>query len=84
MHGALSPREWQAAGLVADGLTNNAIAEVTGLSPHTIKTYVANACRKVGVANRTGLAAWYATQKSNRPVDWGFSISDLGLNHGGP
>jgi DNA-binding NarL/FixJ family response regulator len=49
---ALSERERQVLGLVADGLTNARIAEVLFLSPHTVRTHVRNCLRKLGVSTR--------------------------------
>jgi DNA-binding NarL/FixJ family response regulator len=41
--------------LVADGLTNAAIAERLVLSPRTVETHVANLVAKTNVAGRSGL-----------------------------
>ena len=57
-HG-LSPRERKVVALVAEGKSNAQIAMATGLSPSTVKDYVANACHKLGVEGRVGLAVWW-------------------------
>ena len=45
--------------LVAHGRTNAEIAaELVHLGPGTVKTHVANVQRKLGAANRVGIAAW--------------------------
>jgi DNA-binding NarL/FixJ family response regulator len=54
---ALSPRELEVLELVADGLTNQAIAEQLGLSSRTVKTHVQNLLTKLDVPDRTGAVA---------------------------
>ncbi|PKV90064.1 AAA family ATPase [Streptomyces sp. TLI_146] len=57
-HGdTLTPREHQVALLAAQGLTNRAIAEDLHVSSRTVEQHVAKAIRKLGVSNRTQLAA---------------------------
>jgi len=59
MHqGQLSPREREAAGLVACGMTSAEIARSLGLSASTVKHYVESAMRKAGATNRVALAMW--------------------------
>ncbi|GAA3870272.1 response regulator [Streptomyces sedi] len=55
---ALTEREAEVAGLVAQGCTNAEIAAELLISPGTVKTHVASAQRKVGARNRVGVAAW--------------------------
>ncbi|SFS75246.1 LuxR C-terminal-related transcriptional regulator [Saccharopolyspora flava] len=50
---ALAPRELEALRLVDIGASNVEIAARLGLSPETVKTYLRNATRKLGVRNRT-------------------------------
>jgi DNA-binding NarL/FixJ family response regulator len=52
----LTKREMQVLNLVAQGLSNKDIAEELSLKPSTIKIHVGNACRKLGVENRTQAA----------------------------
>jgi DNA-binding CsgD family transcriptional regulator len=54
---SLTPTEAQVVELVADGLTNPQIAERMFISRATVKVHVAHIFRKLGVANRTELAA---------------------------
>ena len=54
----LSDREAQVAQLVADGLTNKAIASQLQLSVRTVESHVRNALAKAAVENRTQLATW--------------------------
>jgi DNA-binding NarL/FixJ family response regulator len=52
----LSRLEAQILGLVAEGLSNAAIADRVHLSPHTIKFHVHRILQLAGVVNRTELA----------------------------
>ena len=49
----LTPRELDVLELVAEGLSNKAIAGRLGISDQTVKFHVASICAKLGVANRT-------------------------------
>jgi len=53
---ALSPRERQLVGLVAQGLRNREIAEQLGVTEGTVKVYLHSIFEKLGVASRTELA----------------------------
>jgi len=50
---ALTPREVEVVGLLAEGLPNKAIAARLGISDQTVKFHVASICGKLGAANRT-------------------------------
>jgi predicted ATPase/DNA-binding NarL/FixJ family response regulator len=63
----LTPREVEIASLVADGLTNRAIAEQLVLSQRTVDTHVHNVRTKLGVHNRSQIAAWVTT---HAPSEW--------------
>ena len=54
---ALSRSEQAVARLVADGLTNAEIGRRLTISPRTVESHVAHALAKLGVRNRTELAA---------------------------
>ncbi len=58
----LSPQERRVVAAVAEGKTNKQISLELGLAESTVKDYVANACHKVGVDNRTALTAWWVRQ----------------------
>lgn len=52
----LTPREIDVLQLLVEGLTNQAIAQVLGLSAGTVKSYVATILRKLEVSDRTQAA----------------------------
>ena len=52
----LSPREQQAAQLVAQGLSDKEIARRLNISATTVRTHLEHAFRKTGATNRAGLA----------------------------
>lgn len=54
----LTPREMDVLQLLVEGLTNQAIAQVLGLSAGTVKGYVQTILRKLDVADRTQAAVW--------------------------
>ena len=58
----LSARELEVAGLVAEGLSNKAIAARLHLSVRTVESHVRHVLAKVGLDNRTQLATW-ATER---------------------
>ncbi|MGW2477037.1 ATP-binding protein [Streptomyces sp. NPDC001665] len=66
----LTPREREVAELVAEGLTNQAIASRLYLSHRTVETHVSRAFRKAGVTTRTALAALMArpAQRAGEPT----------------
>jgi predicted ATPase/DNA-binding CsgD family transcriptional regulator len=64
----LTKREWEVAQLVAEGLSNQEIADRLVISRRTAETHVDRILSKVGFHNRTQLASWVATA-SHRPAD---------------
>lgn len=65
--GALTQRENEVAGLVAQGLTNRAISGMLGLSQHTVKNYVFRIYEKLGVTNRVELTRQVMPSAVPRP-----------------
>lgn len=55
----LTPREGEIAGLACQGMANKQIARRLGASEGTIKIHLHNIFQKLGVTNRTALAALY-------------------------
>jgi DNA-binding NarL/FixJ family response regulator len=56
--GSLTARERQIALLLADGLANRTIADRLAVSERTVESHVRNLLTKLGLANRTQVAAW--------------------------
>jgi predicted ATPase/DNA-binding CsgD family transcriptional regulator len=56
--GGLSEREAEVAGLVAQGLSNKAIAATLHLSVRTVESHVRHTLAKTRLDNRTQLATW--------------------------
>lgn len=60
--GALSRREMEVAGLVAEGLTNRAIAERMFIAERTVDGHLEHIREKLGVNSRTQVATWFVAQ----------------------
>jgi DNA-binding CsgD family transcriptional regulator len=54
----LTPREYEVVGLIAAGLSNQEIAQATGLSINSIKSYIRGAYRKIQVTTRSQAVLW--------------------------
>jgi len=61
--GGLTRREREVAELVADGLTNRAIAQRFHLSERTAANHVQHILDKLGLANRSQIASFVSSQK---------------------
>jgi pimeloyl-ACP methyl ester carboxylesterase/DNA-binding CsgD family transcriptional regulator len=59
----LTGRELEVAGLVARGLTNQAIARRLSVAPRTAEAHVENIRRKLQVRSRAQIAAWITEQQ---------------------
>jgi pimeloyl-ACP methyl ester carboxylesterase/DNA-binding CsgD family transcriptional regulator len=59
----LTDRELEVAGLVAEGLTNQAIARRLSVAPRTAEAHVENIRRKLQVRSRAQIAAWVTEQR---------------------
>ncbi len=57
-HEGLTDREAEILALITQGKNNAEIAELTYLSPNTIKSYVRNLYRKIDVDSRTQAVVW--------------------------
>ncbi|GAA4475558.1 hypothetical protein GCM10023094_13200 [Rhodococcus olei] len=62
---ALTRREQQVAELVAEGLSNKAIADKLVISKRTVDGHVEHVLAKLGFASRTQVAAWVQSRKSD-------------------
>jgi predicted ATPase/DNA-binding CsgD family transcriptional regulator/Tfp pilus assembly protein PilF len=56
--GPLTPREHEIVTLIAQGLTNQQIADELVISPATVARHVANILPKLGFSSRTQVASW--------------------------
>jgi DNA-binding NarL/FixJ family response regulator len=56
--GGLTPREYEIAGLVAQGLTNREIAEQLVIAKRTAETHIDHILNKLDLANRVQIAIW--------------------------
>lgn len=54
----LTEREAEILALITQGLDNAQIAERTGLSPNSVKSYIRNGYRRIGVTNRSNAILW--------------------------
>lgn len=61
---AVSRAELAVLALVADGLSNAAVAGRLHLSENTVKFHLRNIFQKLGTRNRTGAARWYLRQEA--------------------
>ncbi len=58
--GGLTNREWEVAGLVAQGKSNREIADSLVISERTIETHISNIFNKLSFSSRTQIAIWAA------------------------
>jgi DNA-binding NarL/FixJ family response regulator len=65
---ALTQQEFRILTLIAEGYSNNEIAETLSVSRNTVKSHVQNIFRKLGVSDRTQ-AAIFAIRKGLAPID---------------
>ena len=64
----LTPRESDVAALLADGLSNHAIADVLFISEHTVKSHLKANFQKVGVESRSQVIAYITENPDFRRV----------------
>jgi non-specific serine/threonine protein kinase len=65
--GLLTAREEEIAGLLAQGLSNKAIAKSLVIAQRTAETHVGNVLVKLGLSSRSQVAAWVAEQRGIDP-----------------
>jgi non-specific serine/threonine protein kinase len=61
--GSLTTRETEIAGLLAQGLSNKAIAKSLVIGQRTAETHVGRVLAKLGLTSRSQVAAWVAEQR---------------------
>lgn len=66
----LTPREEQVVALVADGLSNRAVATELNLSEHTIKKYMFRIFDKLGISSRVELVLYAVSNSTVRQAEW--------------
>jgi DNA-binding CsgD family transcriptional regulator len=57
-HPTLTPREHEIAGLVAEGLTNPAIARKLVISPRTVESHIDHIKQKLELTSRNEIIVW--------------------------
>jgi DNA-binding CsgD family transcriptional regulator len=65
----LTGRELEVAGLIAEGLTNQAIARRLSVAPRTAESHVENIRRKLQVRSRAQIAAWVTEHRLRSSPD---------------
>jgi DNA-binding NarL/FixJ family response regulator len=77
-HEGLTDRESEILALITQGMSNAEVAELTFLSPNTVKSYIRTIYRKIDVGSRTQAVLW--------GVAHGFSPDHRRIEHwrGGP
>ncbi|MCL6595133.1 MAG: response regulator transcription factor [Firmicutes bacterium] len=66
----LTPREWEVAEAVADGLSNREIAERLHLSEKTVKHHVSEVLDKLGLSRRSQIAGVLRDASSRDEEEW--------------
>ena len=62
----LTPREWEVAALISQGLTNEEIARQLTLTPGTVANHVAHILSKTGARSRVQVAVRLVRRNGNR------------------
>jgi len=76
----LTPREEQVVALVADGLSNRAVASELRLSEHTVKKYLFRIFDKLGISSRVELVLYAVNHGGRLQAEW---MAGAGLRIGG-
>jgi NarL family two-component system response regulator LiaR len=63
----LTPREWEVLELIAQGLSNEEIANNLFISLHTVKTHVHNIFRKLDITHRVQAALYAVNENMHQP-----------------
>jgi DNA-binding CsgD family transcriptional regulator len=65
----LSARQLEVSRLVANGLTNAAIAEALGISPRTVTSHLDHIYGRLGIGSRSALTRWIVERGLADPLD---------------
>ncbi|UUU19099.1 ATP-binding protein [Streptomyces sp. DSM 40750] len=63
----LTPREWEVAALVAEGMSNRQIASALARSPRTVHGHIENILAKLGFSCRAQIASWWTANQAATP-----------------
>jgi non-specific serine/threonine protein kinase len=66
--GPLTPREWEVARHITQGLSNREIGKALAISERTVDAHVQHILNKLGFNSRTQVAAWVAVSRSQAPT----------------
>ena len=69
--GGVSVREYEVAGLVAEGLSSKKIGDRLHISPRTVDRHVDNARVKLRLGNRAELGSWFTQQRAHASASGG-------------
>jgi DNA-binding CsgD family transcriptional regulator/catechol 2,3-dioxygenase-like lactoylglutathione lyase family enzyme len=72
----LTPAEWQVVHAVKHGLSNREIARQRGVSLDAVKSHVANAVLKLGLADRQALKHWHRKPRGSALKEASMQASD--------
>jgi len=67
MPNALTRREREVAGLIAQGKSNHEIADALIVSERTVTTHVSHILGKLGFTSRTQIVAWLVAGAADKP-----------------
>ncbi|MFC5236136.1 ATP-binding protein [Pseudonocardia zijingensis] len=70
----LTRREWEVAGLLADGKANRQIAAQLVISLRTVEAHVEHILNKLGFRSRAQVASWYVAQVDQRERDGAVAV----------
>jgi len=62
---SLTPRQYEVAALIADGLTNREIADRLSITERSAESHVERIRDRMGFRSRAQIAAWYATSRTD-------------------
>jgi DNA-binding CsgD family transcriptional regulator len=61
----LTGRQYEIAALIAEGMTNRAIAEKLGIEERSVEGHLDRIRNRLGLSSRAALAAWYVAGQTH-------------------